>query len=70
VIEESARALDLARENWRSQREPWDARVLLESALAAGRPAEAGAVLAWLDETGFVDPRLEPSLARLQGGEG
>ena len=70
VTDEPARALELARENWRSQREPWDARVLLESALAAGRPAEAGAVIAWLQETGFVDPRLEPSLARLQGGEG
>jgi tetratricopeptide (TPR) repeat protein len=68
VMEEPARALELARENWRSQREPWDARVLLESALAAGRPAEA--VLAWLDETGLADPRLEPALKRLQGGEG
>jgi tetratricopeptide (TPR) repeat protein len=70
VMGEPARALELARENWRQQREPWDARVLLEGALAAGQPAEAGAVVAWLAETGFVDPRLEPALRRLRGGEG
>jgi tetratricopeptide (TPR) repeat protein len=70
VTEELVLALELARESWRSQREPWDARVLLESAVAAGRPAQAGAVIAWLDETGFADPRLEPALKRLQGGEG
>jgi tetratricopeptide (TPR) repeat protein len=49
---------ELAREHWRSQREPADARVLLEAAAAADDRAAAAPVLAWLDETGFEWPRL------------
>jgi predicted Zn-dependent protease len=41
------RALARARANWAQQREPWDARILLEAARAAGRPAAAADALAW-----------------------
>jgi tetratricopeptide (TPR) repeat protein len=51
-------ALRLAEENWRVQREPADARIMLEAALAAALPASARPVLAWLDETGLEDVRL------------
>jgi tetratricopeptide (TPR) repeat protein len=47
------RALALAREGWQAQREPWDARLLLEAARAVQDPAAAEPVLAWLRETGF-----------------
>lgn len=51
-------ALDLALANWAAQREPWDARLLLEAAIAAGRPAEAAPVVEWIAATGIEDPRL------------
>ncbi len=47
------RALALAIANWQVQREPADARVLLESALAAGNRAAAGPALRWLDANGL-----------------
>jgi Tfp pilus assembly protein PilF len=47
------RALALAREGWRAQREPWDARLLLEAARAAHDPGAAEPARAWLRETGF-----------------
>ena len=50
---EPARALALARENWQVQREPADARVLLEAALAAGDARPAAPVLSWLEDTGM-----------------
>jgi len=56
-IDERAR-LEQAREHWRLQREPADARLLLESAAATGDRSTAAPVLAWLDQTGFEWPRL------------
>ena len=56
-------ALDLAKRNWDAQRAPWDARVLLEAARAAGQPQAAVAVLSFLRQTGLQDPIIEP-LAR------
>jgi Tfp pilus assembly protein PilF len=50
---DAARALALAREGWGAQREPWDARLLLEAAAAAKDPGAAEPARAWLRETGF-----------------
>ena len=52
------RALALARANWDVQREPADARILLEAALAANQPAAARPVLGWLQNNGVQDTRL------------
>jgi Tfp pilus assembly protein PilF len=49
-------ALQLATRNWQVQRAPWDARVLLEAALAARQPAAAAEVIAFLKETRLEDP--------------
>jgi tetratricopeptide (TPR) repeat protein len=70
LADDPAGALQVAQRNWRDQREPQDARLLLESALAAQAPDAAEPVLRWLDETGLADPRLESALRRLRGGEG
>lgn len=51
-------ALALARENWALQKEPRDAKLLLESALAARSPAAARPALDWLAESRFEDPRM------------
>jgi TPR repeat protein len=53
-----ARALALAVANWGVQREPADARVLLEAALAAGQPEAARPVVAWLRANHVQDERL------------
>ncbi|MGQ0503940.1 MAG: hypothetical protein ACT4TC_01320 [Myxococcaceae bacterium] len=44
VLNDPRRALALARDNWKIQKEPWDARLLLEAAAAVGRPADAADV--------------------------
>jgi tetratricopeptide (TPR) repeat protein len=51
-------ALRLAQENWAVHREPWDARIYLEAALAAGNPGAAGPVLDWLRENRLQDVKL------------
>ena len=51
-------ALQLAAANYRVQREPRDARVLLEAAAAAGDAAAAQSVRDWLQSSGFEDVRL------------
>lgn len=55
---DAAQALRLARANYQVQREPRDARVLLESAIAARDSAAAQSVRDWLRTSGFEDPRL------------
>ncbi len=51
-------ALALAIENWSRQREPRDAELLLQAALAAREPAAAQPALDWLAASGYEDPRL------------
>lgn len=67
VLHRPAAALDLAQANWQVQHEPWDARLLLETALAAGRPEAARPALDWLARTGLDDVHLRPLVARLDG---
>jgi tetratricopeptide (TPR) repeat protein len=52
-------ALRLARENWVFQREPRDARTLLEAAIAAGSPAAAETVLLHVRATKLEDSRID-----------
>ena len=56
-------SLTLARQNWEFQRAPWDARVLLEAALAAHQPQAAAAAVAFVEQTRLEDPVVQ-SLAR------
>lgn len=55
VLKRPEEALKLAQSNWRIQREPRDARVLLEAALAARQPAAAQPVLDWLQQNNVED---------------
>jgi hypothetical protein len=66
LLGDKARALALARENWTLQREPRDARVLLEAAIAANDPAAARPALEWLARTGSEDPRLRRLAVQLE----
>ena len=53
------RALELAAENWALlQREPRDARIFLEAAVATKNPQAAAVALLWLRQTGYEEKIL------------
>ena len=54
----AAAALKIAAANYQVQREPRDARPLLEAAIAARDAAAAQPVRDWLKSSGFEDPHL------------
>ena len=65
--DDAAGALALALQNWPIQREPWDARLVLEAALAAHRPEAAAPVRDWLAAQGNDDIQLARLSAALDG---
>jgi Tfp pilus assembly protein PilF len=62
------RALDLAQRNFEIQREPADARILLEAALASHNPNAAQAAIDWLKQTAIDAPRLRQLAASATQG--
>jgi hypothetical protein len=58
LLHEPAAALQLARANWAVQKEPADARVLLQAALAAGDARTCQQLQAWLRASGLADSHL------------
>ncbi len=60
------KALVLAQENWKLQREPRDARILLEAALATKDPAAAQDALDWLERSRHEDPALRRTAEKLK----
>lgn len=66
LLGDKDKALALAQENWRSQREPRDARILLEAALALGDPDAARDAMAWLQASGYEEPGLRRTAQRLE----
>jgi hypothetical protein len=60
VREDAATALGLALANWKVQKEPSDARLVLQAAVAANDPAAAADVLAFIEKTGLTDTRIKP----------
>lgn len=69
VERNAVRALELAVANWAIQREPYDARILLEAAAAAGRRDAAQPVLDWLAQSKHEDPQLAALARSLAGGK-
>lgn len=66
LMDDAGRALETAVRNWGVQREPADARLLLQAALAACQPAAAQPVLAWMDETRIEDVVLRELARRIR----
>ncbi|MSO77594.1 MAG: tetratricopeptide repeat protein [Alphaproteobacteria bacterium] len=58
LADNPAKALALAEENWRVQRTPVDARLLVRAAIAADVPAAATPVANWMRSTGLEDKPL------------
>lgn len=69
VLGDARRALELARHNYAVQREPADARVLLEAAIAAREPAAAEPVLQWMASSHVESAALQSLAARLKAGQ-
>lgn len=67
VRNDARKALALAQENWKVQREPRDARIFLEAAIASKDAAAAQPVLQWLDESGIEAPTLVDLGRQLRG---
>lgn len=59
-------ALAAAQENWKTQREPRDAEILLRAALAARNRAAAEPALEWLRSSGFESAPLAQIASRLR----
>lgn len=69
VLHQADPALALAQANWAVQREPRDAKILLEAALAAGRNVgDVRQALNFLKQAGLQDVRLAALIERLPGG--
>lgn len=66
LLHDAKRALPLAQTNWNIQREPADARILLESALAAGDRSAAQPVIDWLSHNRVEDFRLRQLARQIQ----
>ncbi len=66
VTDEPALAAHLAHENWKVQREPIDARLLLEAAAKAREPRLAEPAMAWLAKTAALDPALVGAKKQLE----
>jgi tetratricopeptide (TPR) repeat protein len=65
VMQQPREALKLALSNWRVQREPRDARAVLEAAIAVKDAAAAKPVLDWMAQTGIEDWYLHKLAAQL-----
>lgn len=66
VLGDAVGALRLAQANFALQKEPADARILLEAALAARQPAAAKPVLDWMAASGIESVALRGLAARLK----
>lgn len=67
VQNDPQKALALSQENWTVQREPRDARIFMESAIAAKDASAAGPVLQWMAENGIEDRYLISLAQQLKG---
>lgn len=69
VLGEAEPALVLARQNYAEQREPADARILLEAAVAARQPAAAEPALQWMASSRIESVALQSLARQLKGGQ-
>ena len=66
---DTAQAVEIAAANYQVQREPRDARILLEAARAAGNTLAAQPARDWLQSSGFEDSHLRSLAQNLAGGK-
>jgi tetratricopeptide (TPR) repeat protein len=67
IANDPAGALELARANWQVQKEPLDARILLECAIAADQPEAAAEIVHWVRETGLESLAIAALVKKVEG---
>lgn len=65
LLKQPQRALQLAEQNWQQQKEPADALILLQAALAAKQPARAAELKQWLLQQRLQDVRISALLRQV-----
>ena len=65
LLDDPPAALERARRNWETQREPIDARLLVACAHAAGQPGAAGTVRVWRNRYRIQDRALDLLISAL-----
>lgn len=70
ILEKPESALSAAVTNWQTQREPEDALLLLETAIAANDVQQIEIVAHWVEQTGIEDIRLQQTLKQLHSHAG
>ncbi|MBK8278060.1 MAG: hypothetical protein IPK92_20165 [Nitrospira sp.] len=66
LLKDAKKALPLAQANWNVQREPADARILLECALASRSRSAAQPIIDWLKTNHVEDFRLQQLVKQIQ----
>ena len=66
VKSDPSNSLALARDNWLVQKEPLDARIALEAAIAARQPKAVTDVLAWIESTQLQGEKLAQLAAQVK----
>jgi hypothetical protein len=61
-----AAGLALSIENWQLQKDPPDAVLFAQAALALGQAQAAAPVVEWAEKSGYTDPQLSPLLRQLR----
>ena len=56
--------------NWQLQKEPPDAVLFIQAALALNQPRAAAPVVAWAEQSGYSDPQLTPLIEQLKSHPG
>jgi len=64
--QDTAAGLALSVANWQLQKEPPDAVLFAQAALAQGRARVAEPVVTWAEKTAYTDPQLTPLIAQLK----
>jgi hypothetical protein len=65
-----AAGLALSIENWQLQKEPPDALLFAQAALALAQPRAAEPMVIWAEKTGYTDPQLGPLIQQLKAHPG
>jgi tetratricopeptide (TPR) repeat protein len=68
--QDMAAGLALSIENWQLQKEPPDALLFAQAALALAQPRAAEPVVIWAGKTGYTDPQLKQLIRQLKAHPG
>jgi tetratricopeptide (TPR) repeat protein len=66
VRQDPRKALEMATESWKTEREPADALLFAQAALRSGEPLQAISLLQWQMETGYREPELDRLLGQIK----